>query len=128
MELNRDATMIKAWANWRGIGLVALLAAAAVIRFADLSCAATRADEMNFVRQAASGSSFADLWMNPPWLNQIPFADSMALLWAHAQPWRKADEGLVREPFALFGLLTVGLCVCWLWRRRGFGAAWLGAA
>lgn len=111
--------------------LLLLLGAAAWLRFADLGRAATRPDEMNFLRAASTKGALIELWKNPPWQSQIPMADSIPILWAGAQPSRAVDEGLVREPFALCGMLTVLMCVFWLWRKCGMGAAllasvWLG--
>lgn len=110
--------------QWGLLG--ACLALAVGLRLADLSRVATRSDEMNFLRYAAEGVSSVELWKNPPFQNQMPLADSIAILWAQAQPRRAVDAGLVREPFALFGAMTLITCVAWLWRRRGWRAAMLG--
>lgn len=108
-----------------GILLVVLLAAAA-IRFLDLGRAAVRADEINFLEQAARGQTVVGLWSKPPWINQIPFADSIALIWQglHSTP---PDERTVREPFAAIGTMTVVGVAVWLARRRSTYAALLAA-
>jgi hypothetical protein len=106
-------------------GLVLVLVLAGMVRFAYLGLSATRADEFNQMRYAKERTSVVELWKNPPWLNQIPLADSIPVVWAKAQPWRTVNEGLVREPFALLGWLTVAFCAVWMGRRRGAGAGLL---
>lgn len=110
-----------------GIGFILVLAGGAWVRFADLGRTATRADEINFLKFAASAESVLEIWKHPPWQNQMPLADSIAISWARMQPGRTVDERLVREPFALLGIATVLLCVAWTWCKIGPGAAWLAA-
>ena len=105
--------------------LAAVLALAGAVRFVDLGHSATRSDEINLVKYAMGAATLKELWTNPPWLNQIPLADSIPVLWAKAQPGRVVDEKLVREPFALLGWLTVAFCSVWAMRRRGIGAGLL---
>lgn len=114
---------------WLAVALIWLTGAG--LRLAHLSRSAVRSDEINFMRMAAGEPSLVELWRNPPWQNQMPLADSFPALWAKAQPHRAIEEGLVREPFALFGCLTVFICAVWLWRNRGIRAVllasvWLG--
>lgn len=105
--------------------IILILALAGVARFTDLGHSATRSDEINQMKYAMGAATLRELWTNPPWLNQIPLADSIPVLWAKAQPWRTVDERLVREPFALMGWLTVVFCAAWTMRRRGVGAGLL---
>ena len=105
--------------------MAAVLVLAGAARFSALGHSATRSDEINLVKYAMGATTVTELWTNPPWLNQIPLADSIPVLWAQAQPWRKADEKLTREPFALMGWLTVAFCSAWAMRRRGVGAGLL---
>jgi hypothetical protein len=112
------------------IVLLGVLLATTWLRFTDLGRSAARTDEINFLMQAARGQSLLDLWTNPPWLNQIPFADSIAIAWSRLRPGGP-DERSLREPFALLGCLTVAGSVVWLVRRRGLSAGillglWLG--
>jgi hypothetical protein len=106
-----------------------VLAVAGAVRFADLSRAAVRSDEIAFLTRAMQDLPLVELWKNPPWLNQIPFSESVTVGWARwtGQP---VDEAVIRQPFALMGWLTVGFCAVWMMRRRGLGAgvllgAWL---
>ena len=110
--------------------LVAVLFAAALLRFIDLGRSAVRADEMNFLVEVSQGLSLLDRWRTPPGLDQIPLADSVAIIWHWFRPGTP-DEHSLREPFALIGCLTVAGVAVWLYRRRGFSAAailgvWLG--
>jgi hypothetical protein len=111
------------------VGVICL--GGAGLRLVDLTQSAVRSDEINFMRVAAEESSLVELWRNPPWQNQMPLADSFSALWAKVQPQRTVTEGLVREPFALLGCLTVLICIVWLWRNRGIrpvllASVWLG--
>jgi len=104
--------------------------AAAAIRFIDLGRAAVRSDEINFLEYAARGQSLVALWRDPPWLNQIPLADSFAIIWHWFRPGPPTEQ-TVREPFALLGTLTVAGVAVWLARRRGLAAGvfvgvWMG--
>lgn len=121
-------------ADWPwALALLAALALAGWVRFADLARAATRADELNLMRYAKEGMSVVELWRHPPFGNQIPLADSIPVAWAKVQPWRTVDEGLVREPFAWLGWLTVAIGAGWA-RKKGnawaalLAAVWLGLA
>lgn len=110
--------------------LAAVLIAATAIRFVDLGRAAVRSDEINFLEYAARGQSLFALWWDPPWLNQIPLADSIAIIWHWFRPG-PPTERTVREPFALLGTLTVAGVAIWLARRRGTAAGvlvavWMG--
>lgn len=110
--------------------LLAAVIAAVGIRFFDLGKSAVRTDEINFLMYAIRGQSLLDLWTNPPWLNQIPLADSLPLVWRAIRPGLP-DEQSVREPFALIGSLTVAGIAAWLAGRRGLGAGalvaiWIG--
>ncbi|MFM8634640.1 MAG: hypothetical protein ACKOEX_07505 [Planctomycetia bacterium] len=110
--------------------LVAVVIAAVGIRFLDLGRSSVRTDEINFLMYVIRGQSLLDLWSNPPWLNQIPLADSIPLVW-HAFRPGPPDEHSVREPFALIGSATVAGVAAWLARRRGLAAGvlvgvWMG--
>jgi hypothetical protein len=100
---------------------LAVLPLAAWLRFVDLGRATVRADEINFLQQVIRGQSVSDLWQNPPWLNQIPFADIFTMLWNGIRPG-PPDEQTLREPYALIGTLTVVGVTWWLTRRRGIAA------
>ena len=107
------------------IGTLALvLVLAGIFRFCDLSHAAVRSDEINFLNYVARGQSLVDLWKTPPWFNQIPLADSVPIVWARLTK-QAASESVIRQPFALLGWLTVGFCAAWALRRRGAGAGLL---
>lgn len=110
--------------------LAGVVFAAAAIRFIDLGRAAVRSDEINFLEYAARDQSLIALWRNPPWLNQIPFADSIPIIWHWFRPGPPTEQ-TVREPFALLGTLTVAGVAIWLARRRGVAtgvlvAVWMG--
>ena len=119
-----------AWRGWLAVALVAV-AVGCWLRGTDLERSATRSDEINQLRYAERGPAVvAELWKNPPWLNQIPFVDGIPALWCG---WlgREVRIGTVREPFALAGMATLVLCAVWTWRRRGAAAGalcalWLG--
>lgn len=109
---------------------LAVLPLAAWLRFVDLERATVRADEINFYEQVIRGQSVRELWQNPPWLNQIPFADIFTMIWNGVRPG-PPDERTLREPYALIGTLTVVGVAAWLARRRGIAAGvlagvWIG--
>ncbi len=105
--------------NYRTLlALTGIALAALFLRFYQLDRSAVRGDEINFLNVAANGQTLEALWKNPPWLNQIPFAESFSILWARIRPGA-TNEGTVREPFALMGWLTVIGSTWWLMRRRG---------
>lgn len=104
--------------------IVAVATLALIVRFPDLGLSAVRSDEINFLNQAAGRQSLVDLWKNPPWMNQIPLADSIAIVWHWLRPG-PPDEQTVREPFALLGVITVMGVSAWLMRRRGWYAGLL---
>ncbi|MDD2519452.1 MAG: hypothetical protein PHR34_00755 [Kiritimatiellae bacterium] len=114
--------MTKQWRIWAGLALVLVLAGA--VRFHDLSRAAVRSDEINFLNYVAMDQSLAELWKNPPWFNQIPLADSVPIVWARLTR-QAAGEAVIRQPFALLGWLTAAFCTAWMMRRRGAGAGLL---
>jgi hypothetical protein len=112
------------------IGFIAVASLAFFVRFHDLGRAAVRSDEINFLNLAQRGHSVADLWKNPPWMNQIPLADSIAVMW-HWIRSGAPNERTVREPFALIGWLTVLGSSWWLMKRGGASAGllvglWMG--
>ncbi len=99
-------------------------------RFNDLGRSAVRSDEINFLNLAERNQSLVELWKNPPWMNQIPLADSIAIVWHWIRPG-VPDEQSVREPFALIGWLTVIGMAGWLYRRKQpwaavMAALWMG--
>ena len=110
------------WMGWAGVAAALVLAGA--VRFHDLSRSAVRSDEINFMSYVARGQSLVDLWRTPPWFNQIPLADSIPIVWSRLTG-QAASEGMIRQPFALLGWLTVAFCVVWMLRRRGTGAGLL---
>lgn len=89
---------------------------AAIPRFYDLGRSPIRGDELNFLNFSIQNYSLTALWQNPPWLNQIPFADSIAIVWARIRSVTP-DEQTVREPFAIVGWLTVLGGFAWAARR-----------
>ncbi len=101
--------------------LLFVVVAAFFIRFHELDRSAVRSDEINFLNLAQRGQSVADLWKNPPWMNQIPLADSIAVAWHWIRPGEPNDK-TVREPFALLGTLTVVGVAAWLAARRRLAA------
>ena len=103
----------------------AVLALAGWTRFYDLGRAASRSDELNMIHYAQGAKTLTDLWVHPPWLNQMPLVDSIPVVWSRCQPWRQPDEAMTREPFALLGWLTVAFCTAWMIRRRGWCAGLL---
>ena len=94
-----------------------VLLLAGFLRFHGLEDTASRSDELNQIHYVLRNQPVAELWIHPPWTNQIPLADSIPVLWARCQPWRQAGERLVREPFALLGWLSVLACMVWCGRR-----------
>ena len=114
--------------KWIG-ALALILALAGAVRFHDLARSAVRSDEIAFLFRAQQNQSLVELWKTPPWFNQIPLADSVPVVWARLTR-QTVDEGVVRQPFALLGWLTVAFCAGWTMRRKGLGAgcllgAWL---
>ncbi len=101
--------------------MLIVLLLAGVVRFTDLSRAAVRSDEIAFLTRAMQDMPLVELWKNPPWLNQIPFSESVTVVWAR-MTGQVVDEAVIRQPFALMGWLTVGFCAGWVMRRRGLGA------
>jgi hypothetical protein len=110
------------WMGWAGVAAALVLAGA--VRFHDLSRSAVRSDEINFMSYVARGQSLVDLWRTPPWFNQIPLADSIPIVWSRLTG-QAASEGMIRQPFALLGWLTVAFCTAWMIRRRGWCAGLL---
>lgn len=106
---------------WRWGVLAAVLAVAGAVRFADLAQAAVRSDEIAFLTRAMQDLPLVELWKNPPWLNQIPFSETVTVVWAR-MTGQAVNEAVIRQPFALMGWLTVGFCTAWMLRRRGTGA------
>ncbi len=109
--------------KWLGAMALAL-AVAGWFRFHDLAHAAVRSDEISFLFRTQQNQSLVELWKNPPWFNQIPLADSVPVVWARLTR-QTADEGVIRQPFALLGWLTVAFCAGWVMRRKGGGAGLL---
>lgn len=107
--------------------LMLALAGAAFIRFYDLGRSEVRGDELNFLNWSLRNPAILELWKNPPWLDQIPLSESIAVLWARIRPG-VPDEGSVREPFAFLGWLTIAFGAWWMARRWSASAAFLFAA
>jgi hypothetical protein len=106
--------------------LGAVLVLAGLVRFSDLSRSAVRSDEISFLFRTMQNQSLVELWKTPPWFNQIPLADSVPVVWARLTGQiESANEGSLRQPFALIGWLTVAFCCGWVIRRRGLGAGLL---
>lgn len=101
-----------------------ILLAAAFLRFHDLDKSAVRGDELNFLNHALRNPSVVELWKNPPWLNQIPLAETIDVLWNRLRPGPPSEQ-TIREPFALLGWLTVAACMGWTLRRFSLYAALL---
>lgn len=99
--------------------IFAVISVALVVRYQNLGLSAVRSDEINFLNQVAREQQLVDLWKNPPWMNQIPLADSIAIVWHWFRPG-VPDEQTVREPFALMGVITVLGISAWLIRLRGW--------
>lgn len=109
------------------VGFVVFAALALFIRFYDLGRTDLRSDELNFLNWSNRRTPLSEIWSNPPWMDQIPLSESIAILWAHAHP-APPTEASVRLPFAAFGWLTVLLCSLWLALRLGLGTAVLACA
>lgn len=123
---------------------ILIVGMAVAVRLHDLSRTPTRTDEMNFVSGVARNISLLELWKNPPWLNQMPLADSLPVVWARVTGQTFPEDvpqrlevyesellSVTRQPFAWLGALTVMMCMVWMWRRRGAIPAlllgvWLG--
>ena len=106
--------------KWLG-AMAVVLALAGGLRFHDLAHAAVRSDEIAFLFRTQQNQSLVELWKSPPWFNQIPLADSVPVVWERLTR-QVVDEGVVRQPFALLGWLTVAFCTGWMMRRKGLGA------
>lgn len=109
--------------KWLG-AMAVVLALAGILRFHDLGHAAVRSDEIAFLFRTQQNQSLVELWKSPPWFNQIPLADSVPVVWERLTR-QTVDEGVVRQPFALLGWLTVAYCTAWMLRRKGLGAGLL---
>jgi uncharacterized membrane protein len=106
------------------LALIAALGVAAWVRLADLGYAPFKADEINQFMVVARGQSVSDIWRNPPWMNQIPTAETLAILSSHLIPGEPSEMS-IRLPFALFGLATVLICAVWVGKRWGIGSAFI---
>lgn len=124
--------------GWRWAGAALVVAAVALgfwVRVAGLETSASRTDEINFWRAGmgeagqSTWSALCALWRDPPWFNQMPTGDSIPIAWCgiFGLSGPGVTIGQVRLPFALLGGLGVAALAAWLWRRRGWGAAWVGA-
>lgn len=100
------------------------LVAAAFIRFYDLGHSEVRGDELNFLNWSLRNPPIVDLWKNPPWLDQIPLSETIAVIWARIRPG-VPTEASVREPFAFLGWITIAGCMFWMMRRWGWTSALL---
>ena len=125
----------KLWA-WGGAALVAVaLGLALWVRLWGLEVSSSRTDEINFWRAgmgeptAGRWEQLCKLWREPPWFNQMPTGDSIPMVWCALRGVRGPEVGIgeVRRPFALLGWLGVVAVAVWLYVRRGWTAAWLGA-
>lgn len=94
------------------------------LRLWDLERAPFRSDEINQWSVVQRGVSLVEIWQNPPWMNQIPVAESLAIVSARVLPILERPE-MVRVPFALVGLATLWLCGWGVWRRWGWLTALL---
>lgn len=109
--------------GWQ-IACLLLLAVAAFIRFYDLGHTDLRSDELNFLNWSIRKPSISELWKNPPWMDQIPLAESIAILWARVWP-HPASEASIRIPFALLGWITVAGLALWAGLRLSWRIAFL---
>ena len=103
---------------------------AGVTRFTALERSPFRADELNMYRAVEQGYSVLELWRNPPWMNQIPAAETLAIGSSSLFDF-ESREKTTRFPFALFGVLTVLLCGRWMVNQYGLAAGlllviWMG--
>lgn len=121
---------------WGGAALTAAaLGLALWVRLWGLEVASSRTDEINFWRsgmgdpEAGRWEQLCRLWREPPWFNQMPTGDSIPAAWCGLRGMRGPEVGIgeVRRPFALLGWLGVAAVAVWLYVRRGWMAAWLGA-
>lgn len=108
------------------VGIVVALLLGAFARLAELDRSPFRADELNMHTAVTQDQSLIDLWSDPPWLNQIPSGETLAIVFARVISF-DSPELTVRLPFALFGLATVLLCVFWIYRTGQFLAAFVVA-
>lgn len=104
--------------KYKWVALLVVALSSFILRFHDLGRAAVRGDEINFLNVALRDQTVLDLWRNPPWMNQIPLAESVCAMW-HNIRTGLPSEGSVREPFALMGWLTIIGATWWLMERRG---------
>lgn len=98
--------------------LCLLTGLAIFLRFWMLGAAPFTADTMEFYKLSLRDQNIIEFWKNPPWMNQIPFSETLSLLMIKAG--LPATPFVVRLPFALMGLFT--LFFLWRFSRNYFGA------
>ncbi len=86
--------------------LFVLLAFVLMARLLLLGHSTFRADTVEFYKYARVGHSIVELWTNPPWVNQIPFAEAVCLGF-NKMFGLEATPFNVRLPFAIMGVLAV---------------------
>jgi hypothetical protein len=102
---------------WIPVALAALAASAAWTRLRGLGHAAFGSDYMEFYRWVLMERPIADLWKNPPWMNQIPLNETLPLLLVKLG--LPPTPFVVRLPFALMGLLALFFMARFAWKRFG---------
>lgn len=106
---------------------VFILLAACLLRCWHLGEAPFRADTVEFYKLSVAGQSIVELWKNPPWFNQIPVGESIALLFFQLTGLDPTPF-TVRLPYALMGALTTGLLFLFVrLSLKNKGLAWLTA-
>jgi hypothetical protein len=112
---------------WMRFFCAAVLLVAAFIRFYDLGRSEVRGDELNFLNWSLRKPPVSEIWQNPPWMDQIPLSESIAILWARVRPG-PPSEASIREPFAFMGWFTIAGGMWWMARRWTLSAALLFGA
>lgn len=92
--------------SWFWMAFIILLLLGASLRIYELDRAPFRSDEVNQYSVVVRGQGLKELWKNPPWLNQIPVVESVALVTAPLLP-KPPNEFTIRLPFAVFGIATL---------------------
>lgn len=99
----------------RTILLGAILILAAVLRLANLGACSFRGDEFTFL---TAKTGLFEIWENPPFHNQIPFAESICILF-NKLPFIQTSQFTIRVPFAILGVASVAALFFCLRRIAG---------
>lgn len=100
---------------------VLLFSLGAFLRLFMLDYSAFRADTIEFYKWAGSTQPIIEIWKNPPWADQIPFSETVEMLF-HRLFSLDPTHFTVRLPFALMGMATLAVLFFFGRRLRG----WLG--